>query len=119
MNRRSFLGRAAVGAVAAPVVAKEAVGMIGDGVPFPGLGSTVLYGTEDKPWPAEASAIQNQIDELYQRNYTQSRISKREMKAMKSWSPVFRDYMRRKQAEERHGVVDKLKAQLHELLETK
>lgn len=121
MNRRWFLGRAGLGIAAAPIAAQQVKDTLVNVAPSPTLPPSSTYTSrgDPEPMPAAAKAIQKQIDAWYDHRRNTIRMTKRELRAMKSWSPAFREIYRREQEQQAKTMTDRLYAQLHEILGTK
>ncbi len=123
MNRRAFLGRAAVGVVAAPAMAEQ----IAQQASLHGLPDVPAHaGKYDVPDAVEAvletksvnpvaMAINDQLNGHYEHNGRMRRIRQRSILAMRSWSPVYTELQIMDAVKEEEDLVRSLWAKIKAL----
>lgn len=123
IGRRFFLGRAAVGAAAAPALVKQAENRLADMV-APSVDSTAIPAPENRYGgrlggvesidPA-IKLLRKQAREQEERQRRVDRIRSRALMAMRSWSPVYMEIHAMRVSEENKSELQKIYAELRNL----
>lgn len=123
IGRRFFLGRAAIGAAAAPALVKQAEKRMLDGV-APSVDSTAIPTPENRYGgrlggvgsadPA-LKLLRKQAREQEERQGKVDRIRSRTLMAMRSWSPVYMEIHATRVAEENKLELQKIYDELRNL----
>lgn len=123
IGRRFFLGRAAIGAAAAPALVKQAEKRMLDGV-APSVDSTAIPTPESRYGGPRATAgsadpalklLRKQAREQEERQGKVDRIRSRTLMAMRSWSPVYMEIHAMRVSEENKSELQKIYDELRNL----